>query len=315
MLDVPFAEALQTALGGGNAARLGLLEAIEISPGRPSTQQVLRVCPAELPVLLEAKTDRTCMPVWGVAIEPSWEPAYDDTLIRLAVDMLDQARLICLRCSSPRAGRQFALDIAGQLRVRAHLYIGTDGLPPISSIRRVREDLPVLDLTDIDRLSGEVRRTLFNLHNVMKRTAILIREQTDLSDFATLLVPRLGVQEASTIWRIATGDEKLVPDLAVHFAVSLPEARAAVQHAGQVATLNPLTSRGERIAHQVLDDGARRMGRLVTRLQSKARLADLVASPALSEKLAEIVAWRRATHRVFGKMALGRHSPLGRGLT
>jgi hypothetical protein len=314
-LNVPFAESLQAALGGGDATRLGLLEALEISPGRPSTQQALRVCPAELAVLLKAQSDQVAVAASGVAIEPAWEQAYDDTLIRFAVDLLNEARLLCLRCPSPRAGRQFALDVAGRLRVRAHVLASTDGPPLVTIVRRVRSDLPVLDLTGIDRLSEEVHRTLVELRSALNWMLVLVGEQADLPDFATLSVPRFGVQEARAIWHAATGDPELARDLAVHFAVSLPEARASVRLADQAAALDPLKPRGERIVRQVLDDGARRMGRLVTRLQSEAQLADLVAPPVQAEQLAEIVAWRRATHRVFGEMALGRHSPLGRGLT
>jgi len=310
-----FAEALQAALNGGAGAAMGLLQTVETAPGRPSTHQALRVSPTELPALLALKTEEVARAAGGQTYRPASEPAYPDTLVALAVDLLAEARLLCLRCASPRAGRQLALDVASRLRIPAHVLAAAEGPPPPTLVRRIRDALPVLDFTGLNRLTPEARRALAEVRSTAPRAIALVADDAEVLDLAVLSAPRLGSEHARVVWRSAAADSDLADELACRFIVSLPEARSAVSRADRTASAHPTTPRVERIAREVLDEGSRRIGKLVTRVRSTARLSDFVAPPALAAQLAEIVEWRRATQRVFGEMAFGRQSPLGRGLT
>jgi SpoVK/Ycf46/Vps4 family AAA+-type ATPase len=109
--------------------------------------------------------------------------------------------------------------------------------------------------------------------------------------------------------------------MASQFRVSAEEARSAIREARdlqQAATDSddesadvPLDAVAERIRAQ----GARRMGRHVTVIETSARLSDLVVPADLRTQLEEIVAWHRSSHRVRWSMELGVGDPLGVGLT
>src|SRR5207244_390662 len=68
-------------------------------------------------------------------------------------------------------------------------------------------------------------------------------------------------------------------------------------------------------ADRIRAQGARRMGRHVTVVETAASLADLVVPADLRVQLDEIVSWQRSSHRVRWTMQLGVNDPLGTGLT
>ena len=314
-LGEPRQASLLAALGGGAAARLGLLEAADPAAGRPLTHQPLRVRSAELPALLAGEAAAVAAAETGESLEPAAECVHDSELVELAAGLLEQSRLLCLRCSSPRAGRQLALDVAGKLRLRLRLLSGVDADAAEGAAWRSRRELPALDLTGVDVASGDLRRQLTRLRAAAPRALLLAGESAELGALPALTVPRLGPAEALRAWRAAVADPEQASELARRFALSLPEAREAVKRADRLASAYPFEPQAERIARPVLEEGARRMGKLVTHLRSPARLDNVVGPPALELQLREIVAWARASYRVFGEMALGRLSPLGRGLT
>jgi SpoVK/Ycf46/Vps4 family AAA+-type ATPase len=144
---------------------------------------------------------------------------------------------------------------------------------------------------------------------------VLVRDDFADGGLTTMAVPRLTWQEARRVWTAATGDATLGATLATRFRVNAIEAAAAVRHAKRTAPASPDLTLEDRIAAFVLEDGARRMGKLVTHIRSEARLKDLVVPPGLTTQLADIVDWQRHSPHVFGPMGLGRRTPLGRGLT
>src|SRR6185503_4049549 len=69
------------------------------------------------------------------------------------------------------------------------------------------------------------------------------------------------------------------------------------------------------VADRIRAQGARRMGRHVTVVETAARLSDLVVPDDLRVQLEEIVAWQRSSHRVRWAMEVGARDPAGTGLT
>lgn len=312
---VPIDDALCSAMSGGSAARLGLVEVAESSIGKPLSHQTIRLAPEELSLLLSQ------LPFHGRQEGPAkrkvYAPAFDEMLLRVGASLIEQCRIICLRGPSPRSLRQFAADLAGWFELDTHIVSIGQGAPNLTQLLRIHDALPVLDLTTSEVSAAQWRTALSDVPNNI-RLAVLAGENFQESDIASIMVPRLGWREAERIWRAVTGEATLARELATRFRVTEAEADAACRHAFQVAAVLPsaaFTSRKQLIAAQVLDQGAQRMGKLVTLLKSEASLADLVVSDFLRSQLIDIVDWQRNTARVFGEMGLGRHTPLGRGLT
>ena len=318
---LPVEEGLCAALGGGTPARLGLLEAAEPPHGKPASHQGLRLAAAEIPLLLGEQTTRDRSSLL-VPQSDDFRPAFEEPLLHVAASLLEQGRVLCLRGPSPRALRQFSADLAGWLKLEPRFLPAGDGNLRLASILRLRRALPILDITptgtNVAQPSQPLRDALLEAQRSLPRLAVLAGDSFSESEIPSLAVPRLGWREAARIWLAATGDESLARRLATRFRVNLAEAAAACRHAAQIAAAQAdgdAPARERLIAAQVLQEGGRRMGRLVTHLESEATLADLVAPDSLREQLRDIIGWQRHSHRVFGEMGIGRRSPLGRGLT
>ena len=309
-------EVLCTVLDGGIPARLGLVEIAEPAPGRPLLHQTIRLCAAELRLLLEESTP---MPLGKVgAAGKAAIPAFDEALLAVATRLLRQRGLLCLRGTSPRALRQFALDLASSLDLEARWFQDGDGHLPWLSILRTRDALPVLDLTSATQLAPQLRQALAEAQRSNLRLLVLASNDLAGIELPSVNVARLGWREAQRVWLATTQDRNLAQRLASRFRVNFDEAAAACRYAAIMSAEQPdgdgAVYEGL-IATKVLEDGSRRMGRLVTHLQSAAALKYLVASPALHAQLSDIVDWQRNSARVFGEMRMGRLTPLGRGLT
>lgn len=311
---VPIEECLCAALGGGVAARLGLVEAADMQPGRPLSHQAIRLASAELLALFGGAVD-SCEKNLAPRRE-AFSPAFDEGLIRVATNLLEQSRVLCLRGPAPRALRQFASDMAGWLDLEPRIFPAGEGPLDLIPLLRLRNRLPVLDMTGIQQPSQQVRLALSEAQPAVRRMIVLASDGFAESGIASFTVPRLGWPESERIWRAATSDSQIARRLASRFRVSLAEAITACRHADQLIAAGKSAAARERvIAAQVLEEGERRMGRLVTHLRSEARLADLVVQDSLLGQLRDILDWQRHSARVFGEMGLGRRSPLGRGLT
>lgn len=329
-------EGLCAAFGGGLPARLGLIEAAEALPARPLSHQLIRLAAAELPWLLghPPARDEARVPSAGDAagdVTPAaFVPAFDESLLRVATNLIEQHRLLCLRGPAPRALRQFAGDLAGWLGLEARVFPAGDGVLNLIPLLRLRQSLPVLDLTGAAQLTAQMRAALAEAQSAVRRLVVLAADGMAEAGIPTFSVPRLGWREAERIWLAATGNAESACRLASRFRVSSAEAASACRQAEQLIAASaaaasiPASSgasspssggREDLIAAQVLQEGERRMGKLVTHLHARASLADLVAPPALHTQLRDILDWQRHSARVFGEMELGRRSPLGRGLT
>lgn len=313
---VEIEESLCAALYGGMPARLGLLEATETMPGRPLSHQTIRLASAEMLALFGNPLTRG-----ETNLAPrrdTFSPGFDASLLHVATKLLEQNHLLCLRGPAPRAVRQFAADMAGWLNLEPRIFPVSDGPLDITPLLRLRNALPVLDMTGVAQPSQQVRATLSDAQSAVRRMVVLASDGFAESGIASFMVPRLGWQESERIWRAATCDNHIARRLASRFRVSMTEAATACRHADQlIAAGEPADAdaREQLIASQVLEEGERRMGRLVTHLRSEAQLNDLVVQDSLRVQLHDILNWQRHSARVFGEMGLGKRSPLGRGLT
>ena len=313
---VSIEESLCATLGGGMPVRLGLLEAAETMPGRPLSHQSIRLASAEMLALFGdplAHVEKSL-----ASHRDTFSPAFDTGLLHVATSLLEQSHLLCLRAPAPRAARQFACDMAGWLNLEPRIFPAGDGPLDLIPLLRLRLCLPVLDMTSVAQPSQQMRMALSDAKSAVRRMVVLASDGFAESGIANFTVPRLGWQESERIWRAATSDSQIARRLASRFRVSMTEATTACRHADQlIAAGKPADAdtRERLIAEQVLEEGERRMGRLVTHLRSEAQLADLVVQDSLRVQLRDILDWQRHSARVFGEMGLGRRTPLGRGLT
>jgi hypothetical protein len=316
--EVPLAEGLAEAVEGGPAGRLGLLEVLEPVPGRPLSNRALRLAPAELTALLtNVRAVGTRHSLAAQREPPAAGFAFDEGLVRGAAALLDERGVLCIRSPSPRSARQLALDLASANQTAALFVTARDELPPAAALARLRDGLPVLDLTNCGPAGAPVA-CLPGLAEVVPRLVVLVPEQASPGDLPTVAVEKLEPAECQRVWAQAVRDAETATGLARQFRVNVPEVRQAVREAAyaqEVAGGGRAEPDAETVASHVRLQGARRMGRLVTLLRSGARLDDLVVPPALRCQLADILAWYRCSGRVYGEMAMDSRNPLGRGLT
>ncbi|HEU4534277.1 MAG TPA: ATP-binding protein, partial [Polyangiaceae bacterium] len=316
-LGGPFVEALREAIPGGRAERLGLVERAEPAPGRPLSQQPLRLSAAELAAALGGEP----------AAEPGtlsllWEPpaggaAFDPEFVAGAAGLLRERGLLCVRTSSPRAGRQLGLDLASHRGEPALFVTAGDEAPDPAEIGRLRGGLVVVDLTAAAGPRGFSEAFAQRLARHQRPLVVIAPWSASTFEIATVDVERLGPKARRRVWELGLGDGAPAARLAARFGVGLEEVRAAARAARDAALVR---GRGEgaadegAVAAEIMAQGARHMGRLVTRLRTDARLDDLVVPPALRRTLDDILDWYRASPRVRGEWRMGERSPLGLGL-
>lgn len=309
-------------LRGGQPARLGLIEPAEVPAGKPTSHQSFRLAAEELAGWLGQITesdvvDRT------TETRPKPSLAFDDDLVAMAAYGLEHEGVIGLRGSSPRSLRQFAVDLATRVERQPLLIPVGDAPAGAAALLRQPGTLPILEAhSDHDGLPA-AWLSLLRLTRPPQRIVLLLGDGVDYPEWPIFNVHRLGWREAERIWHQQTQNAALAHELASRFRVTAAEAAHAWRHASGLSTspIHPIPSEpgddelGKRIAAQLLELGAQRMGRMVTRLQTEARLDQLVVPPDLEAQLREIVDWQRHSPRVFDEMGVGRYSQLGRGLT
>jgi hypothetical protein len=315
---VPFAEALAGALDGGAARRIGLIEVLEPMPALPHSQQVMRLVRSELtavhddPSALGAQRELLVS-----AVPPAAGPAFDPDRVRHAARLLEHRRLLVVRGPSRRGARQMACDIASHLGLVANLVTVEEELPRLAELSRLRDGLLVLDL---HALGTVPQAALASLGAGLGSLVVLVDEAADTGERAGIEVGAVGYPEAVRIWEQALGGDH-AQAMATQFRVSLEEARSAIREARD---LHDATAAGngteaevslDAVAGRIRAQGARRMGRHVSVIESSAQLSDLVVPPELRVQLDEIVAWQRSRDRVRWSMNLGAGDPLGNGLT
>lgn len=316
-LDIDFDEALREALPTGTVRRLGLLDVLEVLPGRPSTHHGLRLRAEELAALLDGGRElATARAVQVVRVAPAERPAFSEHFALGAAKLLAARGLLGLRCESPRAGRQFALDIA-TVRGQNALFVAIDALPDLSDVGRLRDgSTVVLDF------SGWPNERPFPVGFVAAAAALLpalvviVSRQATTGTFTALPVPALGRDEGRRIWTEAIENPDDAVWLSTRFRMGLEEVRLARAEAVDRAEVerDPHPLSRENVARAVLAQGSRRMGRSVTHLMSSVALSDLVVPPALERKIRDIIAWHATSARVESEYGLPKGVARSAGL-
>ncbi len=317
--EIPYADALAGALGGGAARRLGLVEVVEPAPGLPHAAHALRLLPAELDVALR---DPAALGARGellaTTVPPAAAPAFDSGHVRRAAELLGRGRLLVIRGASQRGVRQLACDVAGHRGQHAHLVAVTGELPGIAELSRLRDGLLVLDL---HALGAIPQAALAQLADALGPFAVLVDEAADMGEHPAVDAAAVGYPEARRIWAELVGEDDAAA-MAARFRIGFEEARGAIREARDLrdpagdddAAAGTVLSLDD-VADRVRAQGARRMGRHVTVVAPSAELSDLVVPDELRVQLDEIVAWHRSGHRVRWTMDVAARDPLGRGLT
>jgi hypothetical protein len=318
ILEVPFAEALAAALDGGAARRMGLVEVLEPLPGLPHSQHVLRLVHSELTAAHDDPSSLGAHRELLIAtVPPAAGPAFDPERVRHAARLLEHRRSLVVRGPSRRGGRQMACDIATHLGQAANLVTVEEELPRLAELSRLRDGLLVLDL---HTLTAVPQAPLAHLGAALGPLVVLVDETADTGEQAAIDVGAVGYPEALRVWEHALGADR-AQAMAARFRVSVEEARSAIREARdlhQAATDSDKEKDAvalDAVAGRIRAQGARRMGRHVSVIETSARLSDLVVPEDLRVQLEEIVAWQRSSHRVRWSMGVGTRDPVGTGLT
>ncbi|AGP41506.1 ATP-binding protein [Sorangium cellulosum] len=352
-LDIPFEEALCEAIAGGAAERLGLVERSDAASTRPLAQAPLRLRPEEVRRHLlasRADVDATTVDVEDSALSVGREPpapglGLPEELVRGARAIIDTRAVLCVRSPSARVGRQLAIDVASVGGEAALLVAGGDEPPDAAEVARLRGGLPVVDLFAACHARSFPDAWVRSVARHLPRLVVLVPESAHTAGWPTADLADLDLAARTRIFAAglaaalpAAAAQSAAPGLAARFRVSLDEVRAAAQAvavqrrlAGAAAPPAPPAPfvvdaaappappvvAAAAIAAELLAQGARRMGRLVTHLRTGARFEDLVVPPPVREVLDDIMAFHRAGPRVHGELGLGARAPsqLGRGLS
>jgi hypothetical protein len=313
ILDVPFPEALGSALDGGAARRLGLVEVLEPVPGLPHSQHALRLAEAELAAIHDDPAALGAHRALLVSrIPPAAGTAFDPARVRHAARLLERRGLLVVRGPSRRGARQLACDVGAHLGRTVDLVTVEEELPRLAELSRLRDGLVVLDL---HALSTVPQAQLARLGTGLGSLVVLVDEAAETGDHAAVDVGAIGYPEARRTWTALLGEEA-ADALAPRFRVSAEEARIALREARDMELAGPDDPVAlEAVADRIRAQGARRMGRHVGVIETSARLADLVVPDELRTQLEEIIAWQRSSHRVRWAMDLGADDAIGTGLT
>jgi AAA+ superfamily predicted ATPase len=320
--------ALAEAAPGCAAEALALVARGPAQNERPWTQQPLRLTPATLRRLLSHDRDLVALALVLHREPPAAGLAFDSGLVVRASELLAERGLLCIRGASTRAARQLAFDIATVNAQPALVIAVEDELPDPGAVLQVRGGLPVVDFT---RWSQRGVIVAFAQALAARSTPILllVPESTETGALAVVDVGRLDYGVSQRIWHnLLTSNMASAPDadpdsaldaadLGRRFHVTTAEARMAMAAAADAERVHG--GRGTPptraiLETQILLQGARRMGSLVTRIASRASLDDLVVPGALRQQLLDIVGWYRTSPTVYGEWSVGRRSPLGHGL-
>lgn len=315
LTDRPYAPALAAAIDGGPAGRMGLVEALEPVPGLPHTQQALRIVKSELAAALEAPellgVDRA---LELTAVAPAALMAFSKERVEHAARLLEHRRVLVLRGPARRGARQLACDIASLQEQPANLITVTGEIPPLPELARMRDGLLVLDL---HALTAVPHGRLAAISSALGPVVALVDGATDTGDHPSVEVAPVGYPEAVRVWTPLVG-EAGAHSMAARFRVGAEEAQSALREAAELheaAASADDAAHLDAVASRIRAQGARRMGRHVTVIETGTKLDDLVVSSELRRQLGEIVDWQRSSHRVRWDMGLGEVDRAGMGLT
>ncbi|HEY5880212.1 MAG TPA: ATP-binding protein [Nakamurella sp.] len=313
--EIPFGAALAAALDGGAARRMGLVEVIEPAPGLPHSQHGLRLVLAELVATHDPSALGLHRELLITTVPPAGLTAFDPDRVRHAARLLEHQSLLVLRGPSRRGGRQLACDIAGHLGRPANIVTVEEELPRLAELSRMRDGLLVLDL---HRLTTVPQAPLQRLGSALGSVIVLVDQAADTGEQAAADVGAVGYPEAMRVWTELLGADRAQP-MAARFRVSTEEARSAIREAADLREAKTVGADTpvelDAVAGRIRAQGARRMGRHVSVIETSARLSDLVVPDALRSQLEEIVSWQRSSHRVRWSMNVGDADPIGTGLT
>jgi AAA+ superfamily predicted ATPase len=289
------------------------VEVLEPAPGLPHSQHALRLAESELAAVHDdpgALGAHRALLISSVA--PAGGPAFAPERVRRAVRLLERRGLVVVRGPSHRGARQMACDIGAELGTVANLVTVEEELPRLAELSRLRDGLLVLDL---HALSTVPQAPLARLGEGLRPLVVLVDEAVETGEHAAIDVGALGYPEALRIWeRLLGGDDGHT--LAARFRVSIEEALNALREASDLAAAASTEGvRVDAVAERILAQGARRMGRNVSVIETSARLSDLVVPDDLRAQLEEVIAWQRSSHRVRWSMELGANDSIGSGLT
>jgi hypothetical protein len=318
-LAIPFERALEEAVVGGPAERLGLVERVEGAGPRPWAAQPLRLTAREARVQLAG--DAPDLDATSLAVDrepPAPAPAFAAPLVGAAAALLAEGGALCLRARSARAARQLALDLAAARGEPALLVRGGEEPPEVAEVGRLRGGLVAVELFGACHARGFPEPWVRELSGRLPAVAVLVPASAQTGQLPTIEVPELEPEVARRAWAAVPEAREHAAALAGRFRVSLDEARAAVRAAVIHKRLHPNGSPVpalEDVAAEVRAQGARRMGRVVSVVPPHGSLHDLVVPAAVRAALDDLLAFHRAAPTVWADPALARSSTLGRGLS
>ncbi len=226
--------------------------------------------------------------------------------------------MLCIRALSARAGRQLALDIASHRQEPALLVTTGEELPEAAEFWKLRGGLVVVDLSAATGPRGFSEAWVHRLASHQRPLIVISPWNAVTFELATVDVEGLDFAARRRVWALGVGDESRASHLAERFGVNLEEVRAALRASRDTARLEGrerVQDEDAALIAELLAQGARRMGRMVGRLRTGARLEELIVPPGLRQALEDIADWYRAGPRVRGEWRLAERSPLGRGLS
>lgn len=318
-LDLPFEEALTAALPGNQAERLGLLDRVEIASQKPLASQAFRLTAAEARVHLSAVVpDIELSQIAVLREEPCEALAAPTKLVEGAFAILEEAGVLAIRASASRVARQLALDMASLAKETALIVTSNEELPDGAEVGRLRGGLVILDLFAPSSAKPFAEGFVRSLSAMLPRLLVLVPPNAQVGRLDVIDAPELELAARRRIFATVTSADDVEP-LAQRFRVSLDEVRAAARAAttrmrlrGDSATERPSA---DAIAKEILAQGARRMGRLVTHIPSEASFNDLVAPEGVLSALRDIVSYYKASPKVEADATFLRQNSLGKGLS
>jgi len=317
-LGVPFAVGLAEAVRGGPVEQLGIVEP-EPTPGRPLSQQPLRLAPSELRALLsEGEAVGEAMPILMHREPPAAGTGMDPGFVARAAELLAERGVLAIRCEAARTGRQLAMDLGTHRGEDAILVTLGEELPDVGTLGRLRGGLPVIDLFMYAGAKGFPEAYLKMLAQRLAALVVVIPWNATTGDLPTVEVDHFTLDDRRRIWALEVRDAATADGLARRFRVNLEDVRGATRAARdsvRVRAGNHSEPSLDEITEQLLAQGARKMGRLVSRLRSRATLENLIVPPSLRHQLEDMIAWHRASPKVFEEWKVGGRTQLGRGLT
>ena len=306
-LEVGWRDALGESVGGGAAKAMGLVTLQEPVQGRPLTWQGLRLSESELSTLFNGADNVGAPRKLAVArVRPASRTAFDTRLVDGAAALLKQHGMLCLRSPSARAARQLAIDLATRRGEDALLVTVVEGELDMADLARLRDGLLVVDVSALDAHTHRVAPTVHRITSAHNAAVFVVGRSAVTGDLPAIDLGELDGSVAAHVWAEVLQDQEAAKGLATRFRVNLEEVRNASIAARYKREIQGDASPPphDAVVTQVLAQGARRMGRMVTHLTGDADLTQLVVPPTLRGQLDDIVRWYAGSERVRSEMGV-----------